>query len=135
MVHQGRERTGLCDATGRGAVLDEASPLGAPGGHLGAQVGFAKRLADPAEEGVVRVDEEVRRQGREDRLEARIGRGEFLCVDWVSWRSRASAATGGRTSEAPDDGERGDDEKVETFEQEAVPEAELGAERDRKSGV
>lgn len=37
----------------------------------------------------------------------------------------------GRTSETPDDREGGGDEEVDAFEEEAVPEAELGAERNR----
>lgn len=35
------------------------------------------------------------------------------------------------TLETPDDGHRGDDEKVESFQQETVPESQLSSEGDR----
>lgn len=77
-VHQSPNST-LCNLARGAPICDEPFPLLAPSYDLVSHVFHAERLADPAEESIVRFDEEVRRKDGEDRLERGVGGGELLC--------------------------------------------------------
>jgi hypothetical protein len=64
----------------RRAVLDKALPFDPPLPYPRPEVLHPQRLADPSEQGVIRFDEEVRGEDREDRLERGLGGGELVCT-------------------------------------------------------
>lgn len=97
-------------------ILHKSLPLHPPALHLLPHVISPECLADPAQDSVVRLDEEVRAERGQDRLERGVLVREVGCegvggrlVGYISFIRRINEA---HTPERPNDGQRCDDEEV-----------------------
>jgi len=70
-------------------ILDERLPLVPPALHLAPHVVPPERLPDPPQHRVVRLDEKVARQGRQDRLKVSLWAGK---VGWQNEQEKRLAA-------------------------------------------